>query len=100
MPAGQPMPGGYAASPPTDGQATIALILGIVGLCCGILGPVAFFLGQSSRSRIQNSGGTLGGYGQATAGWVLGIIDTVILAIEILLVIVGFITSASNPTSG
>jgi hypothetical protein len=95
------MGGGYAASPPTDGQATIALILGIVGLCCGILGPVAFFLGQSSRSRIQNSGGTLGGYGQATAGWVLGIIDTVLLAIGILLTIVSFIVnSAGGGTSG
>ena len=91
------MMGGYAASPPTDGQATVALILGILGLCCGILGPIAFFLGQSSRNRIQASGGQLGGYGLATAGWVLGIIDTVFLALIILLIIVSIIT---NSTSG
>jgi hypothetical protein len=100
-PGGQPMMGGYAANPPTDGQATIALILGIVGLCCSILGPVAFFLGQSSRNRIQGSGGTLGGYGQATAGWVLGIIDTIFLALGILYVIVVFVIGAANSgTSG
>jgi hypothetical protein len=98
-PGGQPMMGGYAANPPTDGQATIALILGIVGLCCSILGPVALFLGRSSRSRIQASGGALGGYGQATAGWVLGIIDTIFLALGILYVIVVFVIQAGSGSS-
>ena len=90
------MTGGYAAAPPTDGQATVALILGILGLCCTILGPVAFFIGQSSRNRIQASGGQLGGYGLATAGWVLGIVDTVLLALGILVVIISIISGAAN----
>ena len=90
------MAGGYAASPPTDGQATVALILGILGLCCSILGPVAFFIGQSSRNRIQASGGQLGGYGLATAGWVLGIIDTILLALGILGLIISLISSAAG----
>jgi hypothetical protein len=94
------MMGGYAASPPTEGQATIALILGIVGVCCWILGPVAFFLGQSSRSRIQNSGGTLGGYGQATAGWVLGIIDTVLFALAILFTVIDIIVNIARSSTG
>ena len=92
-PPGQMM-GGYAAAPPNDSQATLALILGILSiLCCALVGPFAFFIGNSSRNRIQASGGTLGGYGFATAGWIMGIIGTVILALEILWVIVAVIAS-------
>jgi hypothetical protein len=94
--------GGYAASPPNDSQATLALILGILSLlCCPILGPFAFFIGNGSRNRIQASGGTLGGYGLATAGWILGIVGTVYLAVWILGVIVyviGAIASSSSST--
>ena len=69
------MMGGYAAAAPNDSQATLALILGIVSvLCCALAGPFAFFIGNGSRNRIQASGGTLGGYGMATAGWIMGII--------------------------
>ena len=77
--------GGYAAAPPNDSQATLSLILGILSLvCCPILGPFAFFIGNGSRNRIQASGGMLGGYGLATAGWILGIIGTIYLAVSIL----------------
>jgi hypothetical protein len=93
--------GGYAASPPNDSQATLALILGILSIvCCAILGPVAFFIGNASRNRIQASGGTLGGYGLATAGWIMGIIGTVFLALEILYVIIAVITGVANQSSG
>ena len=93
--------GGYAAAPPNDSQATLALILGILSiLCCALVGPVAFFIGNSSRNRIQASGGTLGGYGLATAGWIMGIIGTVILALEILWVIIAVIGSIISSSSG
>jgi Domain of unknown function (DUF4190) len=93
--------GGYAMAPPNDSQSTLALILGILSiLCCSILGPVAFFIGNSSRNRIQASGGTLGGYGLATAGWIMGIIGTVILALEILWVVILVIGSIASSTSG
>ena len=95
------MMGGYAAAAPNDSQATLALILGIlsVTVCCSIVGPFAFFIGNGSRNRIQASGGTLGGYGMATAGWIMGIIGTVFLALEILYGIILVIAAIANSGS-
>ena len=75
-------------------------MLGILGIvCCGLLAPVAFFIGNASRNRIKASGGTLGGSGMATAGFVLGIIGMVELALGILYVIVLIIAAASSHSS-
>jgi hypothetical protein len=83
-------------APPTDSQATLALVLGILSLfCCPVLGPVAIFIGNASRGRIQASGGSLGGGGLATAGFVLGIIGTVWLVILALIVVVDVIGALS-----
>jgi len=93
--------GGYAPAlaPPNDSQATLALILGIVGFfCCQILGPVALFIGNSSRQRIAASGGTLGGAGLATAGMILGIITTVFLVIGVIGVAVAVANGLANTT--
>jgi hypothetical protein len=89
------------ASAPNDSQATLSLVFGIIGLvCCGVLAPVALFIGNSSRRRIQASGGALGGYGMATAGFVLGIIGTVILALGIVILVVRIIAAASTASTG
>ncbi len=88
--------GGYAPAlaPPNDSQATLALVLGIIGLfCCPILGPVALFIGNSSRQRIEASGGTLGGGGLATAGFVLGIIGTIVLVLGVFGFVVTVLSS-------
>jgi hypothetical protein len=88
-------PGGYAMAPPNDSQATLALVLGILSVvCCAILGPVAIFIGNASRQRIQASGATIGGGGMATAGFVLGIIGTVFLILGIIYVIFAIIIGA------
>jgi hypothetical protein len=93
----QPYGGTMTAAAPNDSQAMLALILGILSVaCCAILGPVAFFIGNASKSRIQSSGGTLGGYGLAQAGWILGIIGTIFLALEILWVIIAVIGGIAN----
>ena len=81
-------------APPNDGQATLALVLGIISVfCCPVLGPVALFIGNASRQRIQASGGTLGGGGLATAGFVLGIIGTIFL---VFFVITGIVAVANG----
>jgi hypothetical protein len=69
-------------------------VLGLVSLTCclSILGPVAFFVGNSSLKRIRASGGTLGGEGLANAGRILGIIGTVLLAISVILLIIWGVT--------
>lgn len=69
-------------------------MLGLLSLTCclSILGPVAFFVGNSSLNRIRASGGTLGGEGLANAGRILGIIGTVILAIGVIVLIFAAVT--------
>jgi hypothetical protein len=75
----------------------VSLILGIIGvLCCAFLGPVALFLGNASRQRIQASGGTLGGGGMATAGFILGIIGSVELVIGVLITVASIINGATH----
>jgi hypothetical protein len=93
-PSGAPPPAVYApypAYPPriaTDGQATAALVLGVVGvLCCGIFGPVAYLIGEASLNRIRASSGALGGSSQARAGRILGVVGTVEFGLAILFLI-------------
>jgi hypothetical protein len=98
-----PGPGYAVANRPTDSQATLSLVFGLLSLTCclSILGPVAFFLGNNSLNRIRASGGTLGGEGLANAGRILGIIGSFILVAWVLLVIVRVFTSmASISTTG
>ena len=77
-------------APPNDSQATLALVLGIISVfCCPILGPVALFIGNGSRQRVQAGGGTVGGGGLATAGMILGIIGTIFLVFGVISIVVG-----------
>ena len=90
-------PGGVMAVP-TDGQAKIALGVGLAGilLCCWVLGPVAFYIGHSSVSRIRNSGGALSGLGLAQTGRILGAVETVLLVGAVVYGIYGIVFSALN----
>jgi hypothetical protein len=76
-----------------DAMAVWSLVCGIVGivLCFGILGPVAVFLGYSSRERVASLG--LKGAGVALAGMVLGVIGSIELLAILLYVIVRVIHS-------
>ena len=68
-------------------------------VCCPIVGPVAFFVGNSSLNRIRGSGGTLGGEGLAQAGRILGILGSIWLVIQVLLgilYVVGIIAASSS----
>ena len=96
-PSGQGWGGGYA--PPPQGQygyvrpdhprATTALVLGIVGIVlCSIASPFAWRIGKGAMDDIDRSQGTLGGRGQAQAGYVLGIIGTVLLVLGLLFFVV------------
>lgn len=85
---------GYAL--PDDRGATTALVLGIVGLAAGfmlcglgfLVSPFALFFGLASKRRIDASGGQLGGRGNAQAGFILGILGTILLVLAIIGVIV------------
>jgi len=89
---GQP-PYGSGQVPPTNGKATIALIVGIASLvlsfcCVGIAGIVAIVLGVKARNEISASGGSQTGDGMALAGIITGAVAVLIsLALVVLLMI-------------
>src|SRR5258708_12017269 len=64
----------YTPQPPTDGQATASLILGIlsVTVLCGIAGIPAIILGNLGLSKIKKSNGQLKGEGLALPGLIMG----------------------------
>ena len=80
-----------------------AMIIGIVSLVLscgygiGLLGsPAALIMGRISMKRIDRSQGTIGGRGMAMAGFVLGIIGTVLLVLAIIAVVVIIAIAASG----
>ncbi|MET0930913.1 MAG: DUF4190 domain-containing protein [Aeromicrobium sp.] len=94
--AGYPPPGyGYPqyVAAPKHAKATTAMVLGIVSVAAGLmcylpllLAPFAWFTGSKAVRDIDESRGALGGRGEATAGKVLGIIGTVLLALGLAMI--------------
>ena len=108
QPYGQAQPYGqqpgyptYAADHP---KATTALILGILGIVvCGFIAPFAWRIGKRTVDEIDASQGRLGGRGSAQAGYILGLIGTVLLGLGLLFLvgivvvtIIGAATSSST----
>ena len=73
----------------TAGGAVASLVCAIIGLfTLGIiLGPIAIVLAKTARRKIQEDP-ELGGDGIATAGLVIGIVDTALWAVGILIGII------------
>ena len=86
---------GPPAPESASSQAVIALILGIVGLVfCQLIGIAAWIIGAKERNAIKRGESPEAGMGLATAGWILGIIDTIII---IALFLAGIIISVLVP---
>ncbi len=85
------------AGPPTNSNATVALILGIASLLvCSLAGPVAIIIGQRARREIRQTGEQ--GDGMALAGVITGAIATALLAIVIVALIVIVVIAAASST--
>lgn len=71
---------------PTSTKAIVALVLGIASFfTCGLLVAIpAIIVGRDARREIDASGGRLQGRPLATAGFVLGIVNT---ALSVLLIV-------------
>jgi hypothetical protein len=62
-------------------QAITALILGILGLvCCPLLGPIAWYLGNQESKAIREGRSPVQGEGISKAGMILGILGTIYFA--------------------
>jgi ABC-type Fe3+ transport system permease subunit len=69
-------------------QPTVALVLGILSiLCCGLLGPIAWYMGAQELKAIAAGTSSREGEGLARAGKILGIVGTILLACCILWVL-------------
>jgi uncharacterized membrane protein YjgN (DUF898 family) len=76
------------AHPPDHPRATTALVLGILGVVvCGVAAPFAWQMGKRAVAEIDASNGRLGGRGSAEAGYVLGIVGTVLLGLGVLVLV-------------
>jgi hypothetical protein len=76
-------------------DGTTALIVGIVSIVlCQVLGPVAWYMGHQIRSAARAAG--VEPPGNATAGWVLGIVSTVMFFLTGCLVAVFFAIGAAS----
>jgi hypothetical protein len=87
-PYGQPGYGqpGYGYGPRQDHpKAMTSLVLGILGLViCTPIAPFAWRIGKRAVDEIDASGGQWGGRSTAKAGYVLGLIGTILLIIGVL----------------
>lgn len=101
-------PPGYRRTGPTDGLGLTSLALGILGTVLAlpmglpglVLGPLAYFFGKGAVTRIDASGGAIGGRGVARAGWIIGVVATAIGALVTLawFVLLLVVVSAPAPT--
>lgn len=82
---GHPLPGGQIpVVPPTAPGATLAIVLGIVGIVVWLVAPVAWIRGREVLRTIDASAGRLGGRGLASVAQILGIIGTCLLLLSIV----------------
>ncbi|MGO1974049.1 MAG: DUF4190 domain-containing protein, partial [Propionibacteriaceae bacterium] len=80
----------------THPQATIAMVLGILGwFTCGLTGIPAIILGLKARREIDADPSSYTGRGQATAGLVLGIIGVCLIVVYVFLFVVGMLADTA-----
>lgn len=66
-------------------NANLILTLGILSICCGVCGPVAWVMGKKALNEIDNSYGAYSGRTQVFIGYLIGVIGTILTLIWALL---------------
>lgn len=89
---GATVPYGFS-SPPEHPNATVVLVLGILGFFTNfmflpVVAPVAWVMGQRARTEMRQNPGKYRDSGKLTAGWVLGIISTLMAVLFCILFVV------------
>jgi hypothetical protein len=69
-------------------KATIAVVVGVLGIvCCGLLAPVAWYLGNEEIKAIDAGRLSETNRGMAQVGKILGIIGSILLILGLLWVL-------------
>lgn len=97
-----PPPYGYPPGPPgpmpyvpDHPKTTMVLVLGILGVVvCQVLAPFAWVIGKRTLDEIDASQGRWGGRTATQAGYVLGIVGTILLGLGLALLVVYVIIMA------
>lgn len=85
---------------PESSQATMAVVLGILGIFFTIFAPFAWWVAHRELEAIDAGRRSPENRGTAKAGKVLGIIGTVLMALSILLLVVLFVVFADFLVTG
>lgn len=97
-PAGAPVGGGYhTAVYPEQSQATTILVLGILSIViCGLLGPVAWSMGNKELAAIDAGRRDPTKRGNAQAGRIIGIVATILLIVGVLFIVVALVALGAS----
>jgi len=64
-------------------KATVIFVLGLLGvITCPLMGPFALLMGNKYKAECAEAGEPMEGMG--TAGWVMGIVGTVLLVVQVV----------------
>ncbi|MGI9602061.1 MAG: DUF4190 domain-containing protein [Acidimicrobiales bacterium] len=99
--AAPPQPGyGAGGFPVEHPKGTTVLILGICSLVvCGILGPVAWAMGNTALAEIDAAPGRYSNRGNVVAGRICGMVATAFMALAVVGVIILVIAAAGSSTT-
>ena len=80
------IPGESPQSQTASSQAITALVLGILGIvsCCGILSPIAWYLGKQEQKAILEGRSPAAGAQLAQVAVILGIVGTIMMIFGLL----------------
>lgn len=69
----------------SSSQAITAFVLSIIGIvCCQLLSPIAWYLGNQEQKAIREGRSSAAGEGLAKVASILGIIGTVVLGLGLI----------------
>lgn len=97
---GQRLPYGLSAEQPEHPNAVASMVVGIVGIIAlfvffPFVSPVAWYLGAKGRREMREQPGRWRNSGSLTAGYVLGIIGTLIAISFVALIVIAITLFAS-----
>jgi hypothetical protein len=77
-------------------RGTMILVLGILSLLvCGLLGPVAWAMGSTDLKKMQAGQMDASGRGETQAGYICGIVATILMGIGLVFVVLWFVMFAA-----